>query len=204
MGPGISTSLKKVASMGRQEIVTNLQNSPSFREIAKLERGASPEGNLVISSVFTCLLKMAWIDRELSNHEVKYLMREFKDWCKFDDATRKRLIDFHSTLVRRNPKFNTFVPYHFALLNHLLDSDRKIKLLENLIIICRSDLEFKRTEENLVENLATFYEIPSATYKEMLLNAKFIILQRLNAVREDESQEELDKPYDLPEIKIDF
>jgi len=186
-------------------MLSELTHSPSYLETAKYYK-KSERQNMTLASVMTVLMKTAWMDRTLNNLEQRYLIRESKNWCDLEEQTRKKLLDIHSTLVRRNVNFSKFIPAHISYLETQLALDEKIKLIQAAAIICRSDLEIAPSEQMWMEKLGTLLKVPARNISEILMNAKFIADSRRKEAESECQINELPAhdDYKLPEIKLDF
>ncbi len=203
---GIDDKLEKIKKLGLSEISDELKSSPALAFTTN-EVGISNERKaLIASSVFTALMKVAWLDRELTELEAQYLLRESASWCDLNEEDRTFMLNAHSTLVRRNIKFKKFIPYHLAYLGIALDEMDRILLLETLVVISRSDLEVSKIEEKFLSDLGVYLKVPSAKTVELIMNAKFLVQQRLDSVRDLKivEKEKEDSAYELPEISLDW
>lgn len=203
---GLEDKLEKIKNLGLSEIKEELMSSPALKFTIK-EVGISNERSaLIASSVFTALMKVAWLDRELTELEAQYLLRESSAWCDFEEENRKFMLDAHSTLVRRNIKFKKYIPYHLAYLGIVLDEMDRVLLLETLVVISRSDLEVSKIEEKFLSELGEYLRVPSAKTTELIMNAKFLVQQRLDSVRDLKivEKEKEQSTYELPDISFDW
>ena len=182
-----------------------ITESPSYLAVSKIFKG-SERATLNLSGVLVVLLKTAWMDRELKNLEMAYLMREVGHWCKLDKPQRKELIDIHSTLVRRNVNFSKLIPLHIEYLENSLNSDEKKRLIETMAIISRSDLSVDKSEQLWIEKVAAAIKVPSIDVAEIMMNAKFIASDRLIASRNELplTNEKAEDAYIVPEIVLNL
>ena len=195
----IKKSISEVSKMKMTEINSTLVESPAFKYLKEKEIVSSERGALELSSFFTLLLKIAWINRDLTKAELRYLVRESKDWSSLSEEVVKELIDVHSDLVRRNAKFASFIPFHVAHLGNVLDEQKKHELFEILVIISRGDLEVAKVEENYLDKVGKCLKLDGRFLTETIMNGKF-----LADVRKEKkaivAQPDDDQPYEVPEI----
>lgn len=207
MSLGLSKALEEVDYQDFDEIKNKVRHSPSYKETAnflkKKDSSISEENAMDLSSVLTGLLTMAWMDSELTKLEVKYMVRELKGWCKLEREERQHLIDIHSHLVHEKAGFEEHTAWHLAWLKRNLDNRKCEKFFEDLVIISRSDLDIERREVNLLKKIAKFLDIDHEKQDEFIVNAKFIVIQRLEEAAENESMEVLEKPYSIPRIVLE-
>lgn len=196
-------SLSEVSELKLEEITSTLNESPAFKYFKEKDIIKSDRGARELSSFFTVLLKMAWIDRDLTKSEIRYLVRESEDWSALEEDTVKKLIDVHSSLVRRNTKFAEMIPYHIAYLGKVLDEPARKELFEILVVISRSDLDVSKIEEDFLEKVGKCLKIESRFFSETVMNAKFITNTRKEkkavAAKKDD-----DQPYEVPDIHFDW
>jgi uncharacterized tellurite resistance protein B-like protein len=182
-----------------------LTDSPSYKatlQIAKLSERQTGD----LSSVLVLLLKTAWIDKELKNIEAAYLMREVGHWCKLEKLQRKQLIDFHSTLVRRNIHFAAFIPVHLEHLSKSFSIDDKKRLIETMAIISRSDLSVEKHEQHWIHKVSGELKVPSKDVNEIIINAKFVAADRLIRSQSEiaEAETKADEAYVVPTIVLNL
>jgi uncharacterized tellurite resistance protein B-like protein len=198
----LASALSALDQKEIEEIESELLNSPAFKETSKVI--TDDKSSLLISSVCSGLLYMAWLDRDLTKLEVKYLIRELKEFGEIDKEKRKELIILHSHLIKNETSFKEYIPLHFAYLKSILTSEQRLQLYQDFIIISRSDLDISRKETDLIKSLGTYLKISKATQDDLLVNAKFVVIQRLSEAAEDEPMVVLETPYSIPTIKLDL
>jgi uncharacterized tellurite resistance protein B-like protein len=135
------------------------------------------EASKVAGSLLS-LLVIAWLDREITKGELKYLLREFKHWVSVEESMREKLLNALSLFVKTK-EYNETIIVHLNSLSFLLDAKEKKFLIETLIIVSRSDLKVAKVEERFIYDIGRFLKVGSAEIKETLVNAHFIVMQRL-------------------------
>jgi hypothetical protein len=191
----ITNSLDALAQKDLTDIRSDLLSSPSYKEVSKFIK--DEDQALLLSSVMTGLLTIAWLDHELTKLEVKYLLREIKSWHPIESEAKIQLLDSISHLVKDDSQLQELIPSHFSFLAKTLDSKQKLKFFEDLIIISRADLDIDRKEVNLIKALGSSLKIDKTKQDDLLVNAKFIVIQRLSEAAGDEEMEILETPYSL-------
>ena len=187
---GLKSDLKKLEKLSRQDLISEIKSSPSFIQTQKLLPNLKEDELVIVSSIFSSFLKVGWLDKELKNIEVKYILRETGDITSIGEESRSQLIDLHSTLIHRNIKFQKYLPYHFAILAHCLSEDIKKILFEAFVVITRGDLEMHETEESFLKSIGLCFKLSDREVTESLLGAKVLIEQRLNKIRINSEEEE--------------
>jgi hypothetical protein len=182
-----------------------ITDSMSFHAVSKFHRGSERE-RLILSGVLIVLVKTAWMDRELKNIEMSYLMREIGTWFESDKTQRKKLIDMHSTLIRRNLNFSKYIPLHLEYLERSINEEEKRSLIEAAAIISRSDLSVSKAEELWIEGVSKALGFSSKGLAEIIMNARFIANKRLaeSAFELPIAQDEPECIYKDPVIVIEF
>ena len=197
----IKKSLSEVDNLKLDEISEKLHQSPAFLFAKKKGLSGTSRGQLELSSFFTLLLKIAWIDRDLTNAEVRYLRREARNWSSLDLNNVQECIDVYSDLVRRNSKFAEYIPYHIAYLGKTLDEEEKRELFEILVVISRGDLDVAKIEETYLRKVSKCLGLESKFLSETLMNAKFIASTRSEKIA-IESQPDDEEVYEVPDLQF--
>lgn len=204
----MTKALEAIKDLEIDEIKNRVRMSPSHtltkRYLEEKNSSFTEDQVMNLSSVLTGLLQMAWMDRDLTELEVKYIIREAKGWCDLDQEGRKYLVDIHSHLVTKVPKFEDHIANHMAFLRKSLNTKQKEKFFEDLVIISRADLEIEKREVNLLKKVARFLNVDIEKQDEFLVNAKFIVIQRLEEAAGETPLEVLERPYSIPIIKLEF
>lgn len=196
-------SLGEISKMSLTEVEENLRESASFRYIKEKEYARSEREAMEVSSAFTTLLKLAWLDRELTNKEVRYLLRETGDWCKLEDDQRKELIDVHSALVRKNVKFANYINFHIDFLSRSFDDQEKHHFFEALVVISRSDLDVAKLEESFLGKVAKAFKLDQKFISETIMNGKFIASTRMEKAQLEAKPDD-EEVHEIPDISFDW
>jgi len=152
--------------------------------------------------LFTTLIKVAWIDRDLSKLEYAYIIKKIGRLLREDDQNLlKQQFNLVSTMVRKNVKSREFIPWHVAFLAKKL-GDNTSKFMDILVGLISADDKMDKREEAFLDDFAELVGVDGKELQELKVNCRF----RLMEFQKDENipEEEAKTPQPLPEIKLEL
>ena len=189
--------LPQAANLSEKELLSELQESPIQKAFEKSFGRSS-----LRSHIFVTLVKFAYVDREITQLERKFIIR--KVGRLIGDDNKEELgeqFDLVASMVRRNIKSKPFIPIHMAYLIKKIEKHRN-KFSEILAGVIAADGKFEKTEEVLLDDFVGYLNLDNRTLEEIKVNCRFS-LERFRK-EENISEDESKKDYDLPEIKLEF
>jgi len=182
------------------EINEKIHASP-ITSIFQREFTTSGERDLQIH-LFTTLIKVAWIDRDLSKLEYAYIVRKVGKLLKEDDEKLlKEQFHLVSAMVRKNVKSREYIPWHIAFLAKKL-GDNKLNFMDILVGLISADDKMDKREENFIDEFAKLVEIDGRKLQELKVNCRFRLMEFKK--EENISDEEASTKQPLPEIKLEL
>ena len=154
----------------------DLTSLATFKMTQKIFPEKKPEENMLLCASLTLMCLVAMSDKKVSPEEVSYMKKYSRSLFATDKVRMTTLVTYHLMALSQDkslPSWQTTLEAHVKAHSTL---DFRLKLLQSIFAISRSDLNITSLEKDSIRGLCFRLGIDSKIYAQELVDASTILM----------------------------